>query len=253
MTGGTQPTLPDATLAEAVARLPWYHAMDLPGGVRTPGHVDCRRNLEILKLPTSLAGRRVLDIGAWDGFYSFEVARRGAASVLATDWFVWRGETWGDKAAFELARRSLGFEGVVEDRLIDVMSLSPEAVGTFDVVLFLGVLYHMKDPIGALERVSGVCRDLLVLETELALDWVPWPAARVFPGSELNGDPTNWFSFNAAALVGLLGVMGFSRVDVVWRTSPARRAARSLRYGTVRRRQRARGSSARVVVHARKG
>lgn len=71
--------------------------------------------------------------------------------MVATDSFVWQGR-W-QQSGFLLARQALGLEGVVEDRFIDVMDLSPEARGgTFDVVLFLGVLYHLRDPITALQR-----------------------------------------------------------------------------------------------------
>jgi tRNA (mo5U34)-methyltransferase len=119
-----------------------------------------------LDLPASLEGRTVLDVGAWDGFFSFEAERRGASRVVATDHYSWHGLGWGTgdgKAGFELARTALGSR--VEDVDIDVMDLSPERVGTFDVVLFLGVLYHLRHPLLALERIASVADDLLVAET----------------------------------------------------------------------------------------
>ena len=96
-------------------------------------------------------GLSVLDIGAWDGFFSFECERRGASRVVAADYFSWHGSGWGTKAGFTLARDVLGSK--VEDVDIDVMDLTPERVGTFDLVLFLGVLYHLRHPLLALERV----------------------------------------------------------------------------------------------------
>ena len=144
-----------------------------------------------IDLPASLAGRTVLDIGAWDGFFSFEAERRGAARVVATDHYSWHGGGWGSKAGFELARTTLGSR--VEDVDIDVMDLSPERVGAFDVVLFLGVLYHLPHPLLALERVASVSRDLLILETVVDMVGVRRPAMAFYPGRELNGDPTNWW------------------------------------------------------------
>src|SRR5688500_13171529 len=123
----------------------WYHIMDLGHGVRTDGINDPGEGIPRLALP-DLHGTTVLDIGAWDGAYSFEAERRGAARVLATDSFAWGGGGWGTKAGFELAREAL--DSKVEDLTIDPFDLDADSVGTFDVVLFLGVLYHLKDPIG---------------------------------------------------------------------------------------------------------
>jgi len=95
-------------LNERVSSLPWYHRIDLGDGLVTPGVVENARVLPRLGLPDSLTGRTVLDIGAWDGFYSFEAARRGAKRVLATDSFSWDGRGWGSKQSFDLARSALG-------------------------------------------------------------------------------------------------------------------------------------------------
>ena len=129
--------------------------MDLGGGIRTNGHYDPTRTLPRLKLPKRLDGRTVLDVGAWDGFYSFEMERRGAAKVLATDHFCWGGNGWATQDGFNLAREALGSK--VEDEHLDVLDLSPEAVGgTYDIVLFLGVLYHLPEP--AAGPASGCAR-----------------------------------------------------------------------------------------------
>lgn len=241
-------------LAERVASLRWYHRMPLPGGIVTPGVSDAPRVVSRLRLPESLAGKSVLDIGAWDGYYSFACAQRGAARVRATDSFAWSGQSWGTKEGFLLAREALKLGRVVEDQNIDVMEIAPERVGgTYDVVLLLGVLYHLRDPITALERVASVCRDLLIIETEIAFDWLPWEAARVYPERELNNDDTNWYAYNLKALKGLLRRAGFKQISVVYRTSLPRRVARVARAWL-----RQPGLSAlrtfrsrRVVIHAR--
>jgi tRNA (mo5U34)-methyltransferase len=212
---------PSDDLPERVAALPWYHQIELAPGVRTPGVNDPSLSLARLGLPEDLSGRTVLDIGAWDGAWSFEAERRGAKRVLATDSYSWTGAGWGSKESFELAREALGSS--VEDRTIDVFDLSPESVGTFDLVLFLGVLYHLKDPIGALERVASVADDMAIVETEVDLMLLRRPAAAFYPATELNADPTNWWGPNPAAVAGALRAVGFSRVTVAWkRPLPAR-------------------------------
>jgi tRNA (mo5U34)-methyltransferase len=149
-------------LKSQVAKIKWHHSIDLGQGVVTPGQDNSAKKLARLQFPDSFAGKSVLDIGAWDGFFSFEAERRGAKRVLATDSFVWRGGCdWADKSGFDLSKRVLGSK--VEEKEIDVLELSPENVGTFDVVFFLGVLYHMKHPLLELERVASVARDFLVL------------------------------------------------------------------------------------------
>jgi tRNA (mo5U34)-methyltransferase len=199
-----------AARAEAIR---WYHSIDLGGGVITKGVDDSPLRLARLDLPASLAGLSVLDIGAWDGFFSFEAERRGASRVVAADHFSWHGDGWGSKAGFELARRALGSN--VEDVDIDVMDISPERVGEFDVVLFLGVLYHLRHPLLALERIASVTRKLLILETVVDMVGIRRPAAAFYPGRELNNDPTNWWAPNVPALHGLLRAAGFAGVRTV--------------------------------------
>lgn len=194
----------------------WYHTIDLGQGVVTKGVDDSPFRLSRIDFPVSLSGRTVLDIGAWDGFFSFEAERRGATRVVATDYYSWRGVGWGTdngKAGFELAHAALGSK--VEDVEIDLMDISPERVGTFDVVLFLGVLYHCRHPLLALERVASVCRDLLILETVIDMVGMKRPAAAFYPNRELNNDPTNWWGPNVPAVEGMLNVVGFNRVRTV--------------------------------------
>src|SRR4030081_743857 len=95
-----------AELRRAVAEVRWFHRIDLADGVITPGADDTPEKLKTLHLPQDLRGTTVLDIGAWDGFFSFEAERRGAARVLATDSFIWRGNVdWADKRGFDLSKR----------------------------------------------------------------------------------------------------------------------------------------------------
>ena len=116
-----------------------------------------------------------------------------------------------------------------------VLDLSPERVGTFDVVLVLGVLYHLPNPLLALERVASVARDLLILETVVDMVGVSRPAVAFYPGRQLNDDPTNWWGPNVPAVHGMLRASGFGRVETITRLP-------SLPY-----------RAARAVVHAARG
>jgi tRNA (mo5U34)-methyltransferase len=205
----------DRTLKERVAQIKWFHQIDLRNGIVTPGRDYSAAKLAELRMPEDLTGLSVLDVGAWDGFFSFEAERRGARRVLATDWFCWNGPGWGTRAGFDLAREVLNSK--VEDAAIDVLDLSPEKVGLFDLVLFLGVLYHMRHPLLALERIRSVTAPggRVILETHLDLTWVRRPALAFYPGEELVGDETNWCGPNAPGVEAMLRSVGFSRVAKV--------------------------------------
>jgi tRNA (mo5U34)-methyltransferase len=244
------------TLHRRVGEIDWFHSIELAPGLVTPGRDATAERVDILRLPESLAGQTVLDVGAWDGFFSFEAERRGAARVLATDSFAWSGANWSSKTGFELAREALGSR--VEDREIDVMELDPGVVGEWDVVLCLGVLYHMRHPLLALEKVASVTRRRLILETHVDLATLRRPAMAFYPGHELDFDPTNWWGPNPAAVVGMLRAVGFDRVDIIspnsrWYTT-ARFLRRAPRYLAHRARHRAapaeHPAQGRVVVHA---
>lgn len=230
-------------LRERVEAVPfWWHSIDLGHGVVTSGHKRhdaLRAELATLALP-DLTGKSVLDIGGWDGFFAFEAERRGAARVAVVDHYMWamdvpgqqaywRGcmaagveprpyhetefwhpDTLPGKRGFDVAREALGSD--VEAVAVDFMTCDLEALGSWDVVLYLGVLYHMQDPLGALRRVAAVTRELAVVETEAIVvagleDEALW---RFFPGAELNGDVSNWWAPNMTALLGALRAAGFA-------------------------------------------
>ncbi len=197
-------------LKTEVGKIRWFHRINLGNGVVTPGVDDSPGKLAALHLPDNLRGKTVLDIGAWDGFFSFEAERRGASRVLAVDSFSWNGEGWGSKAGFNLARQALGSK--VEDVEIDVPDLSSGNIGTFDLVLFLGVLYHMRYPLLALDKVASVTKSMLILETVVDKVWDRRPVMAFYPGSELTSDPTNWWGPNPAAVESMLKSAGFARV-----------------------------------------
>lgn len=202
-------------LRSEVAEINWYHTIDLGNGITTEGIDDSPNRLKRLGMPENLQGMTVLDVGAWDGFYSFEAERRGASRVLATDSFCWGGGGPGTKRGFDLARRVL--KSHVDDMNVDVMDLSPEKVGIFDIVLFLGVLYHMRHPLLALERIFSVTGRQLILETHVDLLSLKRPAMVFYPNAELHNDPTNWWGPNPSGVVAMLRAVGFREVKIVSR------------------------------------
>jgi tRNA (mo5U34)-methyltransferase len=221
----------DLLRAEA-QKIKWWHSIDLGDGIVTPGSYDTRTLLDRIALPQDLRGLSVLDIGAWDGYLSFAAERRGASRVLATDSYVWQNNVLSGKAGFQFARTALGSK--VEDQNIDVMDLSPETVGTFDVVLFSGVLYHLQHPLLALQRLRKVTKKLLIMETHIDLPNIRRPAMAFYPGSEANNDPTNWWGPNEACCVEMLKTAGFRNIKLVGRLpAPPVSSPEQISYGRV--------------------
>lgn len=236
MSGGT------ADLEKRVHEIDWWHRIDLGGGIVTPGKDDSAYKLARLHLP-DLRGRSVLDIGAWDGYFSFAAERLGASRVVALDYWTW---TTGLKEGFDLARDVLGSK--VEDVVMRAEDVSPEAIGRFDVVLFLGVLYHLEDPIRVLRRVASVASELLVVETLVDLLGVRRPAAALYPGSSKDGDASNWWGPNVPACEAMLRECGFDDVKVV--SEPGGIAKRAVRAARLRDYERLRRD--RAVLHGRR-
>jgi tRNA (mo5U34)-methyltransferase len=201
-------------LADRVAALAWYHTLDLGDGVVTPGEYDLRPILGRLPLPRSLAGMRCLDVGTHDGFWAFEMERRGASEVLAIDLddpiqFDWPGVPPRPHAIFEavaerknapfgVAHEALG--SAVERRSLSVYALSEEvADGRFDLAVVSTLLLHLRDPMGALQAIRRVADRVLVndvVSLSLCIHHPRRPAAR------LRGRPGEpfWWIPNAAAL-----------------------------------------------------
>jgi tRNA (mo5U34)-methyltransferase len=193
----------------------WFHTIDLGHGIVTPGIDQSWAKLQLLDFPESFAGKTVLDVGAFDGFFSFEAEQRGAARVVAADDYCWShpADPMTDGRGFDIAhwaRRS-----AVEKRWSTVEALSPETVGMFDFVFFLGVLYHSPDPLGYLRNVYSVCADTLILETHVdGLD-DPRPIMVFYPGDSLNGDASNFWGPNRPCVEAMLREVGFRSVRLV--------------------------------------
>ena len=149
-------------LAAKVAAFPfWYHKIELPGGIATPGWAPISK--EAYRIPDDLTGKRVLDIGAWDGFWTFEALKRGAREAVAIDDFSdFLGHVkQSDRRAwdtFDLCRAALGYdEQRCQRHQMQVYDITEERLGRFDVVFFFGTLYHLRYPLLALDKLSAVC------------------------------------------------------------------------------------------------
>ncbi len=207
---------------------PWFHNMEI-GGIRTaPDHflgdypaIKWRRFADAI--PKNLTGKTVLDIGCNAGFYSIEMKRRGAARVVGIDF----DETYLEQARFasEVAGTDIELRKM---SIYDVASLGEH----FDIVLFMGVLYHLRHPLLALDLVSEhVASDLLVFQSMLRGSTDVLPLSSNYPFSETAifdrhaypkmhfvehdyaNDPTNWWVPNSACAEAMLRSAGFSIIN----------------------------------------
>lgn len=201
----------------------WFHTFEFADPAtgeqwRLEGYDPTLEKLKIIGLPERLDGMSVLDIGTYDGFFALESARRGG-DVLATDSFSWLFPGEDAYGNFHIVLEATGL--AVREQTIAVEDLSPEATGgPFDVVLFFGVLYHAPDPLGYMRRVRSVTKGHALVETVVDLLDIDRPALAYYPGAYLNGDPTNHFGPNLAAVEGLAIDAGFSRVEHLATWSP---------------------------------
>ncbi len=161
-------------------------------------------------IPEDLRGQRVLDIGTWDGWYAFEMERRGAAVLAIDNW---------DNPRFREVHALLGSR--VEYRRMDMWDLTPERVGRFDVVLFMGVLYHLKHPLLALERVCALTTGMAAVESFVLRDSErpgenveKRPLMEFYETDEFGGQTDNWIGPSLACLTALCRTAGFARVEL---------------------------------------
>jgi tRNA (mo5U34)-methyltransferase len=191
-----------------LSRLGWYHSIELPDGQVIPGLQtvqQLRNRLAQFPIPHDLTGKRVLDIGAWDGWFSFEMEKRGA-KVLALD--------SAEHTRFKVARELLGSK--VDYQIGDICRISPRDIGRFDIVLFFGVLYHLKHPLLALETVCDLTTDMAFVESYVADNGTNLGAAPVmefYETTELRGQFDNWVGPNTSCLLAFCRTAGFARVQ----------------------------------------
>ncbi len=195
-------------LADRVLSRFRYHSVDLPDGSVLPGLQSIehlRWRLDRFGLPLDLRGKRVLDVGAWDGWFSFECERRGA-EVVAVDCVA--------LDTFIEARALL--DSKVEYLTLDVNELSARRLGRFDIVLFFGVLYHLRHPLLGLEKAVELCTDLALIES-FVIPSEPRAIPSVlefYERGELGGQIDNWFGPTPECLAAMCRSAGFAQVEL---------------------------------------
>lgn len=193
----------------------WWHTIDIAPGISTPGSWDLRVMSEKLPWP-DVTGKRCLDVGTMDGFWAFELERRGAAEVVATDIALGHGDVPARRQAkgsgepfgkqrFAVVAELLGSRAEYRER--NVYDLDPATDGEFDVVVMGFVLQMLRDPLRALAAVRSVCRGhLLLLDTvSLPLSLLPSPLARL----DARRGALEWFVFNRRGLIQAVDHAGF--------------------------------------------
>jgi tRNA (mo5U34)-methyltransferase len=231
-----------AELRARLSQVTWYHTQELAPGVVTPGMFDLRPYVHRYGLPDDLSGLRALDVGTFEGFWAFEMERRGA-EVVALDVDRLQDLDWpprlrpeGDERrgeGFALAKRALGSS--VERVGMTIYEATPERLGTFDLVFCGSVLIHVRDPMLALERLASLCRGRFILadESSRRLSWLPFMAA------EFRGETPwmTWWRPSSRTWVSMVRCAGFEDVT--------RHASFNMKFRAQR------GGVPHVVVHAR--
>jgi SAM-dependent methyltransferase len=194
---------------EQLLRKKNYHSLTLPDGTEIPGLISVEaleRRIRAFPIPESLVGRRVLDVGAASGWNSLEMARRGA-DVMAVDCVEFE----------ELRTATELFDLAIDYRILDVDELDGAVVGDFDYVLFLGVLYHLRHPLLALEKICALTRETAFVESFVTDSGdAPSEACTLefYETDQLGGQIDNWFGPTAKCLVALCRAAGFVRVKL---------------------------------------
>ncbi len=242
-------------IQQRIAGVGWYHTIDLGNGVTTPGFIDNRASVPLFGLPSDLTGKRCLDIGTYDGFWAFEMERRGASEVIGIDVdspldhdiprlarlkaLRERGEgqephrkVWNEQLSnigieypgqgFRLAKEILGSKAQRE--VVSVYDLSPERLGKFDVVLISQLLLRLRDPQTVIENMFTVTRDCAIV----AEPYDPDLEALDRPVSEFTGTTVMgiWWRHSIKSMRKMMEIAGFQPIEEVSRFEVENRAGR---------------------------
>ncbi len=200
-------------LQRRVDAITWFHSIDLGNGIVTRGtkSIDVLASeADALLGPVRLEGASVADIGAWNGYFSLDSRRRGAARVLAVDEYTWVHPEFRGRESIELVNTTLRAD--LEFKQVAIADTGPDSIGRHDVVLFLGVFYHLFDAPADLLRIAGCAKDVLVIESYHDALELTRPAMVFYPGATLANDATNWWGPNPALIRELLTMAGYERI-----------------------------------------
>ncbi len=224
------PYSPDeVSLIKKIEAITWYHSHDFGNGIKTKGQYDHAAILDRYNFPDRFDGKRVLDVGTFDGFWAFEFERRGACGVLALDLdrpadLDWPPQRLAQATPEELAVRfGSGFElakaqfsSGVQRVTGNIYDLTPESFGTFDIVHSGDFLLHLNSPVKALQNIAKVCTEYALISDVYYPDLEHFESMKLM--EYLGGDnDVSWWKFSFAALEQMILDAGFSRVELLVR------------------------------------
>jgi len=202
----------------------YWHTFDFPE-FKTKGLDNSPEKLKSIKMPEDLTGWSVLDIGAWDGYFSFVAERRGAKEVIAIDSpaYSWNEERiiiggkeikQNGKLGFETARKLMLSKVIdIEAELDEIANIIYNGKTSWDLVLALGILYHTKDPYKFIRDLYKITNKLLILETHIDVNDAPFPVMRFYSNSEINNDEGTIWGPNMLCVHEMLRKVGFKNIQ----------------------------------------
>lgn len=242
-----------AEIWERISKLGWYHTIDLGHGIATPGFIDNRPTVHLFGIPEDLTGKRCLDIGTYDGFWSFEFERRGASEVVGIDVdsplehdiprlvkqrLIEQAKREDLHASYNKQLSQVGMQiqgdgwrlaaeirgSKARRESLNVYDLSPERVGMFDVVLISQLLLRLRDPQTIIENMFSVCRGIAIVAEPYNADLEALPgAASAFVGTEEAGV---WWGHSIKSIRKMMAVAGFDPIEEVARFPVENRVGR---------------------------
>ncbi len=231
-----------AAIAWVEEKAGWFHSVDLKHGIATPGGRGWEERRELFRIPDAVRGKTVLDIGAMEGGDTFCAEDAGAASVTALDVDNYFDYDSGLNAAWDytvdrylqakqegpesewvfLNSKRFGFELCRQVRHSHaerisgaVYDLSPSKHGMFDIVYCFGLLYHLRNPLLALDRIAAVTKDRLFICSQIFNGYAPYANTMLYYNDTWRGSYTNWFVPTPQALIDMAGSSGFKRIEVI--------------------------------------
>ncbi len=200
-------------MQDEINSINWYHRIDL-GDCYTPGANYLLQNKpEDIFIPNDLSGKSVLDVGCWDGYYSFECEKRNAERVVASDKYIWEKESsfWSKDRGFDFAHKYLNSK--VEKAVLSVEELDPKKLGTFNYVLMLCVVCLSKNPFQYIEIAKSMCKEYLIIESHIDMTDVDFPAAKYYTGRNNGTEVNDYWGMNPLAITGIMADVGFKNIQ----------------------------------------